>query len=140
MRRILLFAGVAATVGLVGVLVVAATLAHSYSTDVLIITPAASEAIALNKMLWEEGDDVAEIYGVPSGEVQSIIFAQAARIIRPVEDPSLVLYRVTKEEGENPLQEKTVWYFARLASLVLGVVGGISFVGYAVLRRRPLLS
>ena len=45
------------------------------------------------------------------------------RMIRPEEDPSLVLMSVNKQQGENPLQARTVWFFAKVASLVLGLFG-----------------
>lgn len=135
MKRLLLYMGIACVALVVTILAAAAVLASSYSSKVLVVTPAAPEAVALNKMLWVEGDEVAEIYGVPSGEPQMILFADPARMIRPEEDPSLTLYRVTKEAGENPLQEKTMWFFVRLAVIGLSVMGTACFAGYALWRR-----
>ena len=136
MKKLLLATGILSVLGVVAVLVAGYVLSSSYSTEVLIITPAAPEAVEMNKMLWEEGEPVAEIYGVPASEPQRIIFADESRIIRPEEDEALVLFRVTKEAGENPLQEKTIWFFSRWAITALGIGGFISLAAYTVLRRR----
>lgn len=136
MKNLLLVGSISSACIVIGVLVVASFLSSTCSTEVRVITPAATEAVEMNKMLFEDGDPVAEIYGVPASEPQRIICADEARIVRPDEDPDLVLYRVTKERGENPLQEKTVWYFTRWAVIGFGLSGFISLVGYAFLRGR----
>jgi hypothetical protein len=136
MKKLLLALGILSVIGVTAVLGVAYVLSSSSTTEVLIITPAAPEAVEMNKMLWEEGEPVDEIYGVPASEAQLILFADESRIIRPEEDPGLVLYTVVKEEGENPLQEKTIWFFSRWALIGLALFGFFSFGGYALLRMR----
>ena len=65
----------------------------------------------MNKILWRKGESIAEIYGIPSNEKIRIAFPEESKIIVPEEDPSLTLYRVNKQKGENPLQTKTLWTF-----------------------------
>jgi hypothetical protein len=135
-QKLLLTIGLLSIVGIFAILGVAYVLSSSYTTEVLIITPAAPEAVEMNKMLWEEGEPVAEIYGVPASEPQLILFADEAKVIRPEEDSGLVLYRVIKEDGDNPLQEKTVWFFARWALMGLALLGFVTLGGYSFLRMR----
>ena len=122
--------------GLAGVTGAALFVTANYSTKVLMITPNPREAVELDKMLWEEGDPVADIYGVPLDESKSILFADPSRIIYPVEDDSLVLYTVDKESGENPLQEKTVWFVTRWAVIGFGLLGAVSISAALLLYRR----
>ena len=83
-----------------------------FGTNVTLLAPNASDVIELNRELWSPGDPVADIYGISSHKVR-VVFADDSRIIHPKEDASLALYTVDKQAGENPLQAKTLWFFAK---------------------------
>lgn len=97
--------------------------ARTLATEVTFLSPASPEIRALNKELWVEGDSVMDIYGVAAGEPVAILFPDDDRLIRPSEDPSLTLYVVDKQRGDNPLQAKMVSFFAKFAAL--GFLAGI---------------
>jgi hypothetical protein len=123
-----LFLGVA---GLVFSAVAAFALPAAFGrTVVLVATPNAPEIINANRALWMAGDPVAPIYGTPIGEPMRILFVDEKRIIVPPEDPSLTLYTVDKNKGQNPLQAQTVRFLATvcaLASALLLVAGVLHF-------------
>jgi len=48
-----------------------------------------------------------------------VLFEQTG-LIRPPQDPKLALLPVDKQQGENPLQAKTVWFVAKWASIGSG--------------------
>jgi hypothetical protein len=135
MKTLLLAAGIGSQAGVAVVLIGAWVLSAHFSSDVLFIAPNAPEAVEMERMIWEEGDPVVPIYGIPADEKQRILFADEGKIVRPEEDSNLILYRVSKEQGDNPLQEKTLWFFARWAATGLGVAAAISFAGLALIRR-----
>lgn len=94
--------------------------------DVLMIVPHDPATVELNRALFEPGDSVAELYGNPLTESVRVILPPADHFLRPEEDPSLVLLTVDKQEGENPLQARTLWFFAKFvvpAFVLLGLVG-----------------
>ena len=94
--------------------------------DVLLIVPHDSATVELNRGLFQPGDLVADVYGNPLREPVRVILPAAQRLIRPPEDPDLVLLPVDKAAGENPLQARTLWFafrFAVPAALLLGVIG-----------------
>lgn len=120
------------------VLVLAAALAVSklYVTEALVIVPHPPEVVDVQKDLWLAGDPVPDIYGVPASEKQRLLFVDENRLMRPPEDPSLRLLPVNKDGGHNPIQEKTMWFYARLAAYALGFGSFLSFVGWWLLSRR----
>ena len=64
--------------------------------------------------------------GNPLSEPVRIVLPAGDKMIRPMEDTSLLLLPVNKSAGENPLQARTVWLFARYLGagfLVLGLAG-----------------
>ena len=73
--------------------------------------------------MWKKGEPIVDIYGTPTTQPMRIIFAEQSRIIVPEEDRSLTLYTVNKQSGENPLQTKTLWFFAQ----IIIIAGGIFF-------------
>jgi hypothetical protein len=94
--------------------------------DVILLTPHDPSSVEINKTLHLPGDPVAEIYGNTQGQVVRVIRPNPESLIRPIEDPSLLLLAVDKQKGENPLQAKTVWFFTKLAApplFLLGLVG-----------------
>ena len=66
---------------------------------------------------------MAEIYGNPLSNPVRVIWPDRERVLRPEEDQSLVLLTVNKQLGENPLQARTVWLFAKAGALGLGLLG-----------------
>lgn len=82
----------------------------AWGRDVILISPHATEVVDLNKLSWNKGESVVEIYGIQNGERTRILFADPQRIIVPEQAPSLVLYKVNKQAGENPLQARSVTF------------------------------
>jgi hypothetical protein len=122
-RRLLLIGGFAGAMLLV---VSGFLLDRVTGQDVLLIIPHDSATVELNRSLFLPGDPVAELYGNPLQNTVRVIMPPSARLLRPPEDPSLLLLAVDKEAGENPLQARTVWFFLQFAAptmLVLGVIG-----------------
>jgi hypothetical protein len=112
--------------GSVLVLVAALVLDKGLGKDVLMIIPHEPAVVQLNQNLYVPGDPVAEIYGNPMSDPVRIVNPSSEKLIRPEENEELLLLRVDKLHGENPLQAQTVWFFARFALpalLVLGIIG-----------------
>lgn len=118
------------------VLAGAAVIDELLSTEVLMISPKSPEVVRVERELWEPGQPVAEIYGVPSGHPVRIVLPDQNRLIQPEQDPDLLLLQVDKASGENPLQVKTVWFVAFRGALVLTVAGLLGLVALLWLNRR----
>ena len=104
-------------------LLTALILDRAFGRDVVIIVPHAPEVVDINRLTYEAGEPVAEIYGLPSRE--RIILPSGDRIIIPEEDPKLTLLKVDPQAGDHPLQAKTVWFIATRgapALIILGVI------------------
>ncbi len=126
---------------LIGPMLGAAWILDTYmGRDVRIITPATPEVVTLNRELWEHGEPVAEIYGIPQEELIRVLFVDESLMITPQEDPSLALFPVDKQAGENPLQVKTVWFVAKRGSIGLLLAGVSALSLTAILRRRERSS
>ncbi len=100
------------------------------------VTPSSPEAVKLNKMLYEPGGSVAEIYGVPTNRKMRVLFVKKSKILRPSEDPSLALLMLDKQAGDNPLQTKTVWFVAWRGLGMLLLLAALAFGGSILLGRR----
>jgi hypothetical protein len=95
--------------------------------DVLMVAPHEPDVVKLNRMLYVEGEPVPQLYGNPlSGETRVVLPAKE-RLLRPEEDPALLLLQVDKLSGENPLQTKTIWFFTKFAAPVLALLALLSF-------------
>ncbi len=116
------------------VLVVAFTVDRSLGRDLLLIQPHDEATVELNRSLYLEGDAVAEIYGNPLSQPLRVISPDEQYLIVPDEDPSLLLMRVNKSLGQNPLQAQTLWFFAKFLVPALALVG----VGALFLPRRKV--
>lgn len=97
---------------------VAAGLAAT-ATEAWLISPHAPAMVELNRALEtpdkaapDHARRVAQLYGVPSSEPIRVVFVPKERFLRPVELPSLTLLPVDKSKGENPLQVRTLYFFA----------------------------
>ena len=82
----------------------------------------------LNRALYTTGDAVAELYGNPLAEPVRVIMPPADRLLRPQEDPALLLLEVDKQKGENPLQAQTVWLFTKFAIAAFATLGLLGFL------------
>ncbi|MBM4373268.1 MAG: hypothetical protein FJ098_16550 [Deltaproteobacteria bacterium] len=120
MRRLATGVAVGAATLAAAVLAAAWAVDRFAATEVQIIAARDPAVVAVEKALWMEGDPVTELYGVPAGQPVRVAFVDPGRLIRPDEDPSLVLLPVDKQAGENPLQVKTVWFVALRAAAGLG--------------------
>jgi hypothetical protein len=81
---------------------------------------------------------VISIYGLPTEETTSVVFVSDAQLTRPPELPGILILAVDKHKGENPMQTKTLWFFAKY------LAGGSAFAGALLLglsawlgRRKP---
>jgi len=123
------FGGLAAVLG--GALVADLALGQ----DVLMIAPHEPAVVELNRTLYTEGESVPELYGNPlSGETR-VVLPSKERLLRPEEDPTLLLFQVDKLGGENPLQTKTVWFFVKFAVPGLAL---LALLGFALPRKRAV--
>jgi hypothetical protein len=108
------------------------------TTEVQFIVPAAPEAVALERELWEPGEPVADIYGTPVGAPVRVVLPAEEKLLRPAENEKLLLMKVDKQKGENPLQVKTVWFVAIRLAIGLGLFTVLTLIGLKGLRRaRP---
>ncbi len=121
--------------GLALLLVAALTIDRGLGKDVLLIAPHDASVVELNRGLFLPGDSVADIYGNPLSKPVRVIGPEQDRLIRPQENPDLLLLSVNKIAGENPLQAQTIWFFTKLISPFLLVLGVLGFF----LPRRPEL-
>lgn len=136
MRRLLRPAAVGAAAGTVLVLAAALAVDGLMTTEVQLIVPAPPEAVALERELWEPGQPVAGIYGTPVGRPARVVLPASDRLLRPAEDTRLLLMKVDKQRGENPLQVKTVWFLATRLAVGLGLAAVLLALLRAWLSRR----
>jgi len=120
--------------GLVVVLIAVITADRALGKDVLMIAPHRPSVVDLNRMLYADGDPIPPLYGNPLSAETRVILPTKDRLVRPEEDPTLLLFRVDKQRGENPLQTQTLWFFAKFIVPGLALLG---LLGFALPRRRP---
>jgi len=82
-------------------------------------------------------DEVLRIYGVPTDETTRVLFWPAEKFIHPKQLPGLTILPVYKEKGENPLQVKTVFFFATRMALGAAIVGLVlAGIGAAIRKKK----
>lgn len=123
LARIRPYVVVAGFGGAVLALSLAMAIDRGLGEDVRLISPHDSSTVQVNQALWVAGDPVADIYGNPLSSPVRVISPDADRMTRPQEDRSLVLLSVDKQRGENPLQARTVWLFAKAGAIGLALAG-----------------
>ena len=123
LARIRPFALVAGFGGALLLIGLAMILDRGFGEDVRMISPHDASTVQVNQALYIPGDPVAEIYGNPLSNPVRVIAPDADHLLRPGEDPSAVLLTVNKQHGENPLQARTVWLFAKAGALGLALFG-----------------
>jgi hypothetical protein len=117
-------------------LAAAALVDRVLSTEVQRIIPKPPEVVVLDRQLWEPGQPVAGIYGTPVGRPLRVVLPDRDRLVRPKEEPGLLLLRVDPQRGEDPLQARTVWFIGVRAAAALGLAAALSLVGFLWLRQR----
>ena len=81
-------------------------------------------------------DAVMRIYGSQTDEPTKVVLVPSDKFIHPKQLPTLTLLPVDKQKGENPLQVKTLYFFASRVSIASGFVGAILLIGWLVTRKR----
>jgi hypothetical protein len=119
--------------GAAAVLAAAASVDLVLGKEVLMIAPHDPSVVELNRELYAPGEPVAQLYGNPLSETTRVVAPAQERLIRPDEEPALLLLTVDKLGGENPLQTRTVWFFTKFAAPALLLLG---LLGFALPRRR----
>ena len=93
--------------------------------EVLVVQAADPSSVETNRGLWELNgsakEEVPGIYGSPTKAPVRLVFAEAANVLRPKEDPTRALYLL--REDDHPLQARTLYFFA-LPATVAGLAGG----------------
>jgi len=123
LARIRPFALIAGFGGALFALGLAMIIDRGFGEDVRLISPHDASTVQVNRALYAPGDPVAEIYGNPLSKPVRVIAPDPDRLVRPDEDASAVLLAVDKQRGENPLQARTVWLFAKAGALGLALLG-----------------
>jgi hypothetical protein len=113
------------------------------ATDAYLIAAKSPQMVQANQALADPRDPkesdasyhkkVMEIYGNAVDYKTSVVFVPTEKFIHPKEAPELVLLPVDKEKGENPLQVKSLYFFAKYAVMGSGAAFGVLLVLYLVL-------
>lgn len=85
----------------------------------------------------EYRDAVLRIYGNPTDETTKVVFWPADKFIHPKQLPGITILPLDKEKGENPLQVKTVFFFASRGALGAAAAGVALALLAAVTRKKP---
>ncbi|HEV3027974.1 MAG TPA: hypothetical protein VG457_10405 [Planctomycetota bacterium] len=145
MSRVLVLLGVGALVVAALVYPVALIVAGT-ATDAYLIAAKDKSAVEVERQIFEAPkgaskdskayrDAVMSIYGSQTDEPTKVVFVPADKFLRPPELPTLVLLPIDKQQGENPLQVKTVFFFATRIALGAAVVG-IALLGIGAATRK----
>jgi hypothetical protein len=148
--RTLLFIGWVAAFVLALVTYPAAAALASTAVEAYIIAAKDPSAVEVERAIFEPPkapkdskayrDAVMRIYGSQTDEPTAVLFVPRERFIHPEELPSLTLLPVDKQKGQNPLQVKTVYFFA-VRSVAGFAVAGIVLLGlWSVARRRAKVA
>lgn len=81
-------------------------------------------------------DAVMRIYGSQTDEPTKVVFVPAEKFKHPAELPSLTLLPLDKSKNENPLQVKTVYFFAPKFMLGFAAGGFVLTIAWILLRRK----
>lgn len=118
------------------------------ATEAYIIAAKDPKAVEIDREIFEAPkgaakdskayrDAVMSIYGSQADEPTKVVFWPADKFVHPKELPGLVLLPVDKNKGENPLQVKTVYFFASKTAIGAAVVGVILLgIGFAM-KKKP---
>lgn len=116
------------------------------AVEVYFVTPYDAKTMEVNRGLFQldqpdpKAPDydrkVMGLYGLPNENPDVVVFPPKDRLFQPPEKPSLRLLFVDKDKGENPLQLKTVYFFAKWVLRGALVAGGIFLVLWLRATRR----
>ena len=145
--RTLLLAGWAGAFLLAALTYPVAALLASGSVEAYLIAAKDRSAVEVEKAIFEPPkgaskdskayrDAVMRIYGSQTDEPTRVLFVPKEKFIHPEELPGLTLLPVDKAKGENPLQEKTVYFFASRSVLGFVAAGLVFLVAWALARRK----
>jgi hypothetical protein len=119
------------------------------ATEAYFITPFDAKRVEINRGMFQLDEPnpaspdyprkVMAIYGLPNAEPDRVVLVSQEKFLRPPELPSLTLLPVDKAKGENPLQEKTIYFLARWTVRGAGSAGLLLFLLWrvALRARRP---
>lgn len=136
MKPALLVVTILGVLGAVGAPLAAWYIDSSKGVDVQMIAPHAPEVAAMERLLADETTPAISLYGEPLGPPVRLILCKDTKVIEAPEQPGLRLLAVDKQEGDNPLQAKTVWFAARWAAIGSGAVGLLALGLLLFLNRR----
>ena len=115
------------------------------ATDVYLIAAKSPQMVQANQALFDARDPkesdaayhkrVMEIYGNPIDHTDAVVFVAKEKLVHPVEAPTLTLLPVDKEKGENPLQVKTLYYFAKYVMMGSGAAFAVFLVVFFLLKK-----
>jgi hypothetical protein len=147
MRKLLL-AGwiIALTMG--GLSYPVAAILASGATEAYLISGKDPSAIEVEKELFEAPKGVSKdskeyreavlrIYGVPVDEPTKVVFWPPEKFIHPAQLPSLTVLPVYKDKGDNPLQVKTLYFFAGRIAVAAGATGMVLLAAWRLAATRP---
>jgi hypothetical protein len=81
-------------------------------------------------------DAVMGIYGSVTDEPTKVVFVPAEKFVHPKELPTLMLLPIDKQKGENPLQVKTIYFFASKTAAGAAVVGALFLLAGFLTRKK----
>ncbi len=146
MSRLLVFLGASAL--LVAILIYpAAAIVAGGAVEAYLIAAKDKSAIEVERAIFEPPkgaakdskayrDAVMSIYGSQTDEPTKVLFVAEDKFVRPPELPTLVLLPIDKQKGENPLQVKTVFFFATRTIAGAAVVGIVLLSAGILLRKK----
>ena len=115
------------------------------ATDAYLIAAKSPQMVQANQALFDarepqESDAayrkrVMEIYGNPVDYQTPVLFVSREKFVHPKEAPDLVLLPVDKEKGENPLQLKSLYFFARYVAMGSFAAFAALLVLFLILRK-----
>lgn len=136
MRRVIFTLAIVGALVAVGAPLAAWQVDERYGVEVQMIAPHAPEVAEMERLLADETTPAVTLYGEPLGPPVRLVLTDQSRLIRPPEQPGLVLMPVDKQLGENPLQAKSVWFIAKWSCLGAGVFALVALGLWGVLLRR----
>lgn len=120
MRKLLLALVIVGGLAAIAAPITAWRMDESYGIEVQMIVPHAPEVAAMEQLLADENTPVTSLHGEALGPPVRLVLFDQTGLIRPPQDPKLALLPVDKQQGDNPLQAKTVWFAAKWASIGSG--------------------
>jgi hypothetical protein len=115
------------------------------ATDAYIIAAKSPELVKFNEDSFDAREpketDVAyrkrvmEIYGNPIDYTTPVVFVTKEKFIRPPKAPELILLPVDKQKGENPLQVKSLYFFAKYVAMGSGASFAVFLALFFFLRK-----